>query len=152
MGLTLEAPRPRPSPPPPRPTEPAPAPVPAVAAQTLVPPQRRPTGVAQPKPPRVSNAPLARVVLPVRYSAWLSGDMGEAMEKRLRVSLAQFEPIQITKLPRALLVEADEAPGVFLEAMLRAAHELEDGIAATYPVFHHEMGPVWTGTLQMVFG
>jgi len=29
--------------------------------------------------------------------------------------------------------------------------ELEAGVQAAYPVLHHEMGPVWTGTLQCVF-
>ena len=32
---------------------------------------------------------------------------------------------------------------------LRVAGEAD--VEEAYPVFHHEMGPVWTGTLQAVF-
>lgn len=89
--------------------------------------------------------------MPVRYSAWLSGDMGRVLENTMATALAAFDGLSITKLPRAFLIEAREEPGPFLEAVLRAAKDLELGVEENYPVFHHEMGPVWTGTLQSVF-
>lgn len=97
------------------------------------------------------TAPTARIVIPVRYSAWLSGDLGRSLERTLQQALGQLGGVRITRLPRAFLVEATEAPGPLLEAVQRAAVELEQGVAAAYPVIHHEMGPVWTGTLQAVF-
>lgn len=92
-----------------------------------------------------------RIVVPVRYPAWLAGDLGQTLERTLLHALRPMRGVRVTRLPRAFLVESDEAPGPLLEAVRRAAQELEAGVAAAYPVFHHEMGPVWTGTLQAVF-
>lgn len=93
----------------------------------------------------------AKVLVPVRYSAWLNGDIGRALERTLCAALESLDNVRVTRLPRAFLVESDEAPGPFLEAVHRATLELEAGVEAAYPVLHHEMGPVWTGTLQSVF-
>lgn len=92
-----------------------------------------------------------RILMPVRYAAWLNGDLGLTLQRTLQAALDPLGPVKVTRLPRAFLVEADEAPGPLLEAVQRAAKELERGASAAYPVFHHEFGPVWTGTLQAVF-
>lgn len=101
--------------------------------------------------PSHDDQPNSRIVVPVRYAAWLSGDLGRSLERTLQRSLDDLPRVKVTRLPRAFLVEAPEAPGPLLEAVHRAATDLESGAAAAYPVFHHEMGPVWTGTLQAVF-
>ncbi len=133
MGITLqhEAPQSRTSPP--------------------VPPTSSPTVNARLASRTQRLPPTAKVVLPVRYSAWLSGDMGRALERTLENALSDFAGLRITKLPRAFLIEAHEEAGPMLEAVYRAAVTMERGVETTYPVFHHEMGPVWTGTLQSVF-
>lgn len=87
----------------------------------------------------------------MRYAAWLGGDLGLTLERTLQHALDGLGDVRVSRLPRGFLVEADEAPGVLLEAVQRAAQELERGVAVAYPVFHHELGPVWTGTLQSVF-
>jgi hypothetical protein len=92
---------------------------------------------------------MAKIVVPVRYAAWLSGDLGRSLERTLQRNLGPAA--KVTRLPRGFLIEADEAPGPLLEAVHRAALDLERGAEAAYPVFHHELGPVWTGTLQAVF-
>lgn len=99
-------------------------------------------------PPTASNS---RIVVPVRYAAWLNGDLGRSLERTLQHALDPLGDVKVTRLPRAFLVESPEAPGPLLEAVQRAAIALEEGVAAAYPVFHHEIGPVWTGTLQSVF-
>jgi hypothetical protein len=110
-------------------------------------------GLAYPTtvPPRRTSTPSShsKVVVPVRYAAWLAGDLGRTLERTLQASLDG--QARVTRLPRAFLVESTEAPGPLLEAVHRATLELETGIQAAYPIFHHEMGPVWTGTLQCVF-
>lgn len=93
----------------------------------------------------------SRIVVPVRYAAWLTGELGRTLERTLQAALEPFADVRVTRLPRALLVEASEEPGPLLEAVHKATLELESGVEAAYPVFHHEMGPVWTGTLQAVF-
>lgn len=93
----------------------------------------------------------ARILVPVRYAAWLSGDLGRQIENQLRHGLDAVPGLHVTRMPRGLLVEADESPGPLLEAVRGAIAELEDGVATRYPVFHHEMGPLWSGTLQVVF-
>lgn len=93
----------------------------------------------------------ARVLAPVRYAAWLAGDLGQDLLKQLTTGLAAVPAVQVTRLPRGFLVEAEEAMGPLVEAVARAMRDLEDGVATTYPMFHAEMGPVWTGTLQAVF-
>lgn len=92
-----------------------------------------------------------RILVPVRMAAWLTGDLGLSLQRTLQHALDPLGEVKVVRLPRAFLVEANEAPGPLLEAVQRAAQDLEAGAAAAYPVFHHEMGPVWTGTLQAVF-
>lgn len=89
-----------------------------------------------------------RILVPVRYAAWLSGELGHRIERTLRAGLSAVPGLRLTRLPRGILVEADEAPGPLLEAVHHAVRELEAAVEETYPIFHHEMGPVWTGTLQ----
>ena len=98
-----------------------------------------------------TSLPTSKIVLPVRYAAWLSGDLGRSLERTLQHALDPLEDVKVSRLPRGFLVEANEDPGPLLEAVHRAALDLERGVEAAYPVFHHEMGPVWTGTLQAVF-
>jgi hypothetical protein len=96
-----------------------------------------------------SNA--TKIVVPVRYAAWLAGDLGRSLERTLGSALAPHMEVRVSRLPRGFLVESMEAAGPLLEAVHNAALELEAGVEAAYPVLHHDMGPVWTGTLQAVF-
>ncbi len=93
----------------------------------------------------------ARILVPVRYAAWLSGELGTSIANDLQAGLGHVPGAKVQRLPRGLLVEADESPGPLLEAVGHAVHDLEDAVKKRYPVFHQEMGPVWTGTLQAVF-
>ncbi len=93
----------------------------------------------------------SKILAPVRYSAWLSGDLGRELDTQLQNALAPVPGLRVTRLARGFLVEAAEEPGPLLEAVAHAMKDLERGVACRYPVFHHEMGPVWTGTLQAVF-
>ncbi|HUR63351.1 MAG TPA: hypothetical protein VM241_02605 [Candidatus Thermoplasmatota archaeon] len=105
-------------------------------------------------PARIRHArPSAatKVIVPVRYTAWLTGDLGRSLERTLQSAVAAYTEARVSRLPRGFLVESPEAPGPLLEAVHHAALEMEAGVEAAYPVFHHEMGPVWTGTLQSVF-
>lgn len=97
------------------------------------------------------HAPSTRILIPVRYSAWLTGDMGDVLERQVRRLLADLDHLEVSRMPRFLLVEAREEAGPMLEACRRAAEELEDRIANQYPAIHHDMGPLWTGTLQASF-
>lgn len=90
----------------------------------------------------------SRILIPIRYSAWLSGDLGNGIETTLQHGL---RGAQLTRLPRGFLVQADEEPGPFLEQVHRAMTDVEAGIQQRYPMFHREMGPAWTGTLQVLF-
>lgn len=96
-----------------------------------------------------SNA--TKIVLPVRYAAWLTGDLGLSLERTLVSALQPHVEVRVTRLPKGFLVESSEAAGPLLEAVHNAALALEAGVEAAYPVFHHQIGPVWTGTLQAVF-
>lgn len=93
----------------------------------------------------------AKILIPVRYAAWLSGDLGDRIEASLQSALGPVPALRMTRMPRGFLIEADEEPGPLVELVQRAAQELERAVSDQYPVFHHEMGPVWTGTLQVVF-
>lgn len=99
----------------------------------------------------MTEPPTSRVLAPVRYAAWLAGDLGNDLTKQLTNGLSAIPALHVTRLPRGFLVEADEAMGPLVEQVARAMSELEDGVQERYPVFHAEMGPVWTGTLQAVF-
>jgi len=92
---------------------------------------------------------IVKIVIPVRYSAWLCGELGKDLCKQLKDALSPGS--EVTRLPRSLLVESDEGAGQLLEATARAVQKMDDAMRARYPVFWHEMGPVWTGTLEAIF-
>jgi hypothetical protein len=79
------------------------------------------------------------------------GDLGRALERSLRTGIDIRGRIRMTRLPRAIVIEADEEPGVLLESVRRSAARLETSVEQAYPVLYQQMGPVWTGTLQSVF-
>jgi hypothetical protein len=93
----------------------------------------------------------ARILVPVRYAAWLAGDLGLDLTTQLQNGLGTVPALRITRLPRGFLVEADESMGPLVEQVAVAMGDLENGVQEAYPMFHAEMGPVWTGTLQAVF-
>lgn len=95
--------------------------------------------------------PNSKVIVPVRYAAWMNGDIGRILEETMQAALDPFGDVRVTRLPKGFLVEAAEEPGPLLEAVHRATLDLESGVETAYPVLHHEMGPLWTGTLQSVF-
>lgn len=106
----------------------------------------------EPVPTRPAHPPTPFcIVVPVRYAAWLAGDLGRTLERTLQAALAPAAEARVSRVAKGFLVESPEAAGPLLEAVHRAARELEADVQAAYPVFHHEMGPVWTGTLQAVF-
>lgn len=94
---------------------------------------------------------MTRVLVPVRYAAWLAGELGKTLHEELRHALRDLPGVAVTRLPRGFLVDTKECEGPAVERVARAVRDLEAGVKARYPVFHHEMGPVWTGTLQVIF-
>lgn len=94
---------------------------------------------------------MTRILVPVRYSAWLAGELGKTLHGDLQRDLKDLPEVQVTRLPRGFLVETKECEGVTVERVARAVSVLEAGVRERYPVFHREMGPVWTGTLQVIF-
>jgi hypothetical protein len=93
----------------------------------------------------------SRIIVPVKLAAWLTGDIGQQVEKILVSGLGNMIDVKTTRMVRGIMVEADETPGVLLEAVKRAVDRLEVQVAKQYPVFHHELGPVWTGSLQAIW-
>ncbi|MGB1697644.1 MAG: hypothetical protein ACPHK8_04535 [Thermoplasmatota archaeon] len=92
-----------------------------------------------------------QILAPIRYAAWLAGDLGTELLTTLEASLSGLPEVHIQKLHRGFLIQAEESPGPFLETVAQGMMKLEHMVSQTYPVFHREMGPVWTGTLQSVF-
>jgi hypothetical protein len=94
---------------------------------------------------------VTRILVPVRYSAWLAGELGKKLHEDLQRELKGLDELGVTRMPRGFLVETKECEGVTVERVARAVSALEAGVRERYPVFHTEMGPVWTGTLQVIF-
>lgn len=94
---------------------------------------------------------MTRILVPVRYSAWLAGELGRILHEDLQRGLKGLDELGVTRLPRGFLVETKEVEGVTVERVARAVGDLEATVKERYPVFHSEMGPVWTGTLQVIF-
>ena len=92
-----------------------------------------------------------QILMPVRYAAWLAGEFGEQILEFMQNELKQLPDINVQKLHRGLLIQSSEAIGPFTEQVGLAAKALEADVAKQFPVFHREMGPVWTGVLQVVF-
>lgn len=88
-----------------------------------------------------------RFLVPIRYSAWLSGETGTLVQSSLQDTLTKAT---VTRLPRGLLVETSQEAGVALEEVIVAAKNMDSVVANEKPVCYQEMGPVWTGTIQYV--
>jgi hypothetical protein len=108
-----------------------------------------PGDVARASPP--TETITARILVPLRLTAWMGGDMGQTLERCLLENLKGLSKPRIGRVPRAFVIQADEAPGPLLEAVYHAARAMEAHAQATYPVFHRDLGPVWTGSLQVNF-
>lgn len=93
----------------------------------------------------------ARIFLPVRSGAWMTGRLGQELREQLEAALGPQPEVRITAMPRGFLVEAPEAAGPLLEAVHAAARDMDAAVAVAYPIFHKEIGPVWSGTLQAIF-
>lgn len=109
--------------------------------------RERPPG----RDPGPGGAPVTRILVPVRYSAWLAGELGKTLHEDLRRELKGLDDLAVTRLPRGFLVETKECEGPTVERVARGIGALEASVKQRYPVFHTEMGPVWTGTLQVIF-
>ena len=48
-------------------------------------------------PTTAATATTARIVVPVRYAAWLSGDLGRSLERTLQRALAPLGPVKVTR-------------------------------------------------------
>jgi CRISPR/Cas system-associated endoribonuclease Cas2 len=100
----------------------------------------------------------AKVLVPVRYSAWLSGELGRVLTAALEAALARLSDdedadVRVTRLPRGFLVEQEGVgAGALTERCIHAIREVEATTQVQYPVFYHESGPVGTGTVQVVVG
>lgn len=89
----------------------------------------------------------SRILIPVRYSAWLSGELGQQMAAQME---GHFSDLGITRMPRGFLVEGETALGTLVERVVEATAAVEEHVAQTYPVFHRETGPVWAGVMNVV--
>lgn len=94
---------------------------------------------------------MTLALVPVRYAAWLAGELGKALHDDLSRSRKDLPSLQVTRLPRGFLVETKEVEGITVERVAKSVREMEASVEDRYLVFHHEMGPVWTGTLQVIF-
>ena len=92
------------------------------------------------------------IVVPARRVAWISGDIGRALEQTLRRNVAALADVEITRLPRGLVVSTSTPPGKALEELERAVRIVEDEVERAFPALVMDFGPVWTGVLHVVFG
>ncbi len=93
----------------------------------------------------------SRILVPIRYAAWLSGDLGRRLERDLRHGLGGVPGLRVLRIAGGFLVEAEEDPGPLTAAVFHAVEVLQDGVRQAYPMLTHELGSLWEGTLQVVF-
>ncbi len=93
----------------------------------------------------------SRILVPVKYAAWLSGDLGRRLERDLIHSLGGVPGVRVKRVAGGFLVDADEDPGPFVAAVGDAVEALDEGMRETYPMLRREMGRIWGGSLQVVF-
>lgn len=152
MGATLLAePHPRPFPPSPENAK-AVAPGPETEFESWNRPPAEPHRAVLARRRQSPHVYRHQVIVPVRSHAWLNGDIGASLQQTLASALSGRIDARVTRLQKRFLVESDEELGPLVEAVHQAVVRMEQEVGAAYPVFHHEMGPVWTGTLQSVFG
>ena len=93
---------------------------------------------------------LSKAVVPVRYSAWLGGDLGQILQGTLQDFLRPLPRVTVTPAVRGFVVEAAVTPAALLEAVHPAVLALEDAVVKAFPVFYQEFGPVWTGSISVI--
>lgn len=93
---------------------------------------------------------MIRIYVPVRYSAWLSGDFGRRLERDLGRSIKDLPDVRVLRIMGGFIIDTSEIEGVAVERVVRAMEALEDGVAQQYPAFHEELGPLWANTVQAI--
>lgn len=94
--------------------------------------------------------PLARILVPVRLSAWLTGEIGSFAQQQLAGAL-QLKGAQVSRLPGGFLVEAATTHGELLEDVHHAVLCMEGALCMAQPFLHGLVGPAWTGCLPALF-
>lgn len=94
----------------------------------------------------------SRVLVPVRYAAWLAGELGQSLHKSLEAQIKESKwEATVTRLPRGFLVESHNGShGRLVDLCIQWVTAMENEVRERYPVFHSEMGPIWTGTVQCI--
>lgn len=108
------------------------------------------TSEAQSVVPRRS---VLRAIVPARYSAWLSGDLGRRVVRDLNAAILDVHRIPdlvVRRIASGIVVQGQEDPGSFVGSLASALVAVERNVAKRYPVMHAELGSIFTGSLQVV--
>lgn len=94
-----------------------------------------------------------RCIVPARYSAWLSGDLGARVVRDLNAAILEVNRVPelvVRRIASGIVVQGHEDTGPFVGALASALVAVERSVAKRYPVMHAELGSVFTGSLQVV--
>lgn len=93
----------------------------------------------------------SKILIPIRYAAWLNAEVGSTLHDLITEYLKDLSDLKVTRLPRAFCIDTTTKISQSVDIVHQAATKMEDAMKKQYPPYHRDMGPVWTGTLQVVF-
>lgn len=94
-----------------------------------------------------------RALVPARYSAWLSGDLGRRVVRDLNAAILEVHQVPelvVRRIASGIVVQGREAPGPFVGSLAAALVAVERSVGVQWPVMHAKLGSVFTGSVQVM--
>lgn len=91
---------------------------------------------------------MAQVIVPVRYAAWLSGDLGEKVGDSFSFHVGDH--VAIHRTHGGFVVTSDlYSEAALVGEVLSAVEMTEREVESKFPVFYSEMGTVFANHLKV---
>ena len=91
-----------------------------------------------------------RILAPIRYGAWTSGALGREIATALQRALVDLTDLRIVRVMGGYIIQAREGEACLVNRVSSALRALEYTLQDQYPDFYHELGPLFTGEVQVV--
>lgn len=91
-----------------------------------------------------------RLMAPVTRASWLSGDFGRRVESELKAHLRGLAALRVVRVLGGFVVQADESENCLVYQVAEALRSIEAGLKQDWPTSYHELGPLFTGHVQVV--
>lgn len=91
-----------------------------------------------------------RVMAPVSLAAWLSGDLGKRVQSQLETHLHGLDNLRVARIMGGFVAQANESETCLVHAVAESLRSIEASFKNDWPTLYQEVGPLFTGHVQVV--